>query len=69
MAERAGFEPAEELLLRRFSKPLVSATHPPLRAALAVGLFLPQLFQRGKFIGNFQGIKRAQHFQLQCEST
>src|SRR4029453_12384510 len=32
MAERAGFEPAVGLLaLRRFSKPLVSATHPPLR--------------------------------------
>ena len=32
MAERAGFEPAVGLLaLRRFSKPLVSAAHPPLR--------------------------------------
>src|SRR4029453_15896661 len=32
MAERPGFEPAVGLLaLRRVSKPLVSATHPPLR--------------------------------------
>ena len=31
MAERAGFEPAVRFLLRRFSKPLLSATQPPLR--------------------------------------
>ncbi len=33
MAERAGFEPAVRSLLRRFSKPLLSATQPPLRIA------------------------------------
>ncbi len=32
MAERAGFEPAVGVTLRRFSKPLPSATRPPLRA-------------------------------------
>ena len=31
MAERAGFEPAVRLLLRQFSKLLLSATQPPLR--------------------------------------
>lgn len=31
MAETAGFEPAVPLLVRRFSKPVVSATHPRLR--------------------------------------
>ena len=31
MAERAGFEPAVGVTLRRFSKPLPSATRPPLR--------------------------------------
>jgi hypothetical protein len=32
MAERGGFEPPVELLtLRRFSKPLLSTTQPPLR--------------------------------------
>ncbi len=31
-AEREGFEPSVEIIsLRRFSKPVVSATHPPLR--------------------------------------
>src|SRR5262249_36978084 len=34
LAERAGFEPAVEVLaLGRFSKPLVEAAHPPLRRA------------------------------------
>ena len=32
LAERAGFEPAVGVTLRRFSKPLPSATRPPLRA-------------------------------------
>jgi hypothetical protein len=32
MAERGGFEPPVEFLtLRRFSKPLLSTTQPPLR--------------------------------------
>ena len=31
MAEREGFEPSVEFPLRRFSKPLLSATQPPLR--------------------------------------
>ena len=39
MAEREGFEPSVEILsLRRFSKPLPSATRPPLRARLCAGL-------------------------------
>ena len=34
-AERPGFEPGVEFYaLRRFSKPLVSATHPPLRVEI-----------------------------------
>ena len=33
LTERAGFEPAVQAVpVRRFSKPLVSATHPPLQA-------------------------------------
>ncbi len=32
LAEREGFEPSVELPLRRFSKPVPSATRPPLRA-------------------------------------
>ena len=33
MAERGGFEPPVEFLtLRRFSKPLLSTTQPPLRS-------------------------------------
>ena len=36
MAEREGFEPSvPDLPVRRFSKPLVSATHPRLRIAAA----------------------------------
>ena len=31
MAEREGFEPSVGLTLRRFSKPVPSATRPPLR--------------------------------------
>ena len=31
MAERGGFEPPVRLPVRRFSKPLLSATQPPLR--------------------------------------
>lgn len=31
LAEREGFEPSVEFPLRRFSKPLLSATQPPLR--------------------------------------
>jgi hypothetical protein len=35
LAERGGFEPPVELLtLRRFSKPLLSTTQPPLREVL-----------------------------------
>jgi hypothetical protein len=34
MAEREGFEPSVGVNLRRFSKPLPSATQPPLRANL-----------------------------------
>ena len=35
MAEREGFEPSVEILsLRRFSKPLPSATRPPLQVML-----------------------------------
>src|SRR5439155_6313121 len=35
MAERGGFEPPVELMtLRRFSKPLLSTTQPPLREGL-----------------------------------
>jgi hypothetical protein len=38
MAERGGFEPPVEFLtLRRFSKPLLSTTQPPLREVKKVG--------------------------------
>jgi hypothetical protein len=38
MAEREGFEPSVEILsLRRFSKPLPSATRPPLRIDVLKG--------------------------------
>ena len=33
IAERGGFEPPVQLPVRQFSKLLVSATHPTLRAA------------------------------------
>lgn len=37
MAEREGFEPSVEILsLRRFSKPLPSATRPPLRVGFSI---------------------------------
>ncbi len=38
MAEREGFEPSVEILsLRRFSKPLPSATRPPLHISMIKG--------------------------------
>ena len=38
MAEREGFEPSVEILsLRRFSKPLPSATRPPLQVTIPQG--------------------------------
>ncbi len=47
MAERAGFEPAVGVTLRRFSKPLPSATRPPLRSSiwLIMLCFLYGVFQ------------------------
>lgn len=37
LAEREGFEPSVEILsLRRFSKPLPSATRPPLRVRFSI---------------------------------
>ena len=37
VAEREGFEPSVEILsLRRFSKPLPSATRPPLRIGFLI---------------------------------
>ncbi len=37
LAERGGFEPPVEFLtLRRFSKPLLSTTQPPLQALMAL---------------------------------
>ena len=38
LAEREGFEPSVEILsLRRFSKPLPSATRPPLQVTIPQG--------------------------------
>src|SRR3954465_11508970 len=42
LAETEGFEPSvREFPVRRFSKPLVSATHPRLRDGLERGLYKP----------------------------
>ena len=38
LAETEGFEPSVPLPVRRFSKPLVSATHPRLRRLAEAGL-------------------------------